>query len=309
MKISVVFSFRNECSNLKELVTRTVGALRNINDSCFELIFVNDDSTDNSEEILLELQKKFPIIIINMSRRFGVTPCVIAGLSQSSGDVAIYLDSDLQDPPELIPELISKYQLGYDVVHTTRISRDGEKWIKLFLTKIAYHIINRFSDINLPTNTGDYKLLSRRVINEILNLKEYDPYMRGLSIWVGFKQYFFYYKREARFAGEAKFSLLSKGPISEFFRGLTSYSAIPLYISFVMGIFVTFISFLVIIWALICKYLGISYPGSTGVLVAVSFFSGVILTTNGIMGLYISKMYYELKGRPRYIIKNIRDYL
>jgi len=309
MKISVVFSFRNESSNLKELVTRTVGSLKNINDASFELIFVNDDSTDNSEEILLELQKEFPIIIINMSRRFGVTPCVIAGLSQSSGDVAIYLDSDLQDPPELIPELISKYQLGYDVVHTTRTSRDGETWIKLILTKIAYRIINRFSDINLPTNTGDYKLLSRRVINEILNLKEYDPYMRGLSIWVGFKQYFVYYKREARFAGEAKFSLFSKGPISEFFRGLTSYSAIPLYISLVMGLFVTFISFLVIIWALICKYLGISYPGSTGVLVAVSFFSGVILTTNGIMGLYISKMYYELKGRPRYIIKNIRDYL
>lgn len=307
MKISIIFSFRNESGNLNELVYRTTNTLKLV-DASYELIFVNDNSTDNSEELLLELQKIFPIVIINMSRRFGVTPCVIAGLSQASGDVAIYMDSDLQDPPELIPELIEKYRLGYDVVHTTRTSREGETWIKLFITKIAYRVINRFSDIDLPINTGDYKLLSRRVINEILRLGEYDPYMRGLSIWVGFKQYFVYYKREARFSGKGKFSLLSAGPANEFIRGLTSYSAAPLYISLFIGLIVTFISFLVIIWALTCKYLGISYPGSTGILVAVSFFSGVILTTNGIMGLYISKMYYELKGRPRYIIKNIHDY-
>jgi dolichol-phosphate mannosyltransferase len=308
MKVSVIFSFRNESGNLEELVRRTDRALKLANCASYELIFVNDDSSDNSENILLTLQKNYQIIIINMSRRFGVTPCVLAGLNQATGDVAIYMDTDLQDPPELIPELIIAYQQGFDVVHTTRTNREGETWLKLFLTNMAYRIINKFSNIELPVNTGDYKLLSRRVINEILKLQEYDPYMRGLSIWVGFKQYFINYNREARFAGNAKFSLMSKGPISEFLRGLTSYSAAPLYISLILGLFVTFISFIIIIWALICKYLGVSYPGSTGILVAVSFFSGVILTTNGIIGLYISKMYYEIKRRPQFIIKDIKHY-
>jgi len=287
MLISVIFSFKNEASNIPELVSRTSTAIQKIADANYELIFVNDASTDNSLSLLHELQKQYPIIVINMSRNFGVTPCVLAGMAQSSGDVVVYLDCDLQDPPELITDLIQQLKEGAEVVHASRTSRDGETWLKLFLTKQAYRLINAFSDIDLPLNTGDYKLLSRRVVNEILQLKEYDPYMRGLSVWVGFKQAFVHYKRNARYSGSTKMPLFSKGPLKEFLRGLTSYSAVPLYMSFGLGMLVTLISFL---------------------LIAVSFFSGVILVTNGIIGLYISKMYYELKARPRFIIKNIENY-
>jgi len=308
MLISVVFSFKNEASNLLELVSRTSAAIEKIPDSNYELIFVNDSSTDNSLPLLQELQKNYPIIIINMARNFGVTPCVLAGMAQSSGDAVVYLDCDLQDPPELINDLVQQFKVGAEVVHTTRTSRDGETWFKLLLTKQAYRIINAFSDINLPLNTGDYKLLSRRVVNEILQLKEYDPYMRGLSVWVGFKQAFVHYKRDPRFSGSTKMPLFGKGPLKEFLRGLTSYSAAPLYMSFILGMLVTLISVLVIAWALVTKFLGIATPGVSGVLIAVSFFSGIILITNGIIGLYISKMYYELKARPRYIIRDIQNY-
>lgn len=308
MLISVIFSFKNEASNIPELVSRTSAVIHKIADANYELIFVNDASTDNSLSLLHELQKQYPIIIINMSRNFGVTPCVLAGMAQSSGDVVVYLDCDLQDPPELITDLIQQFKEGAEVVHASRTSRDGETWLKLFLTKQAYRLINAFSDIDLPLNTGDYKLLSRRVVNEILQLKEYDPYMRGLSVWVGFKQAFVHYKRDARYAGSTKMPLFGKGPFKEFLRGLTSYSAVPLYMSFVLGMLVTLISFLLILWALVTKFLGIATPGVSGLLIAVSLFSGVILVTNGIIGLYISKMYYELKARPRYIIKNIENY-
>lgn len=292
------------------MVSRTFASIKKIKGANCELIFVNDASTDDSLSLLLDLQKIYPIIIINMSRNFGVAPCVLAGMAHSNGDVVIYLDSDLQDPPELIPELFSKYEGGAEVVHTTRIKREGETRLKLLITKAAYLIINIFSDINLPINTGDYKLLSRRVVNEILQLKEYDPYMRGLSVWVGFQQAFVHYTRAPRFSGNSKFSLFGNGlgPVKEFLRGLTSYSAVPLYASLIFGLIVVFISALLIAWALFTKLIGTSTPGVSGILVAVSFFSGVILMTNGIIGLYISKMYYELKGRPRYIIRDIKSY-
>jgi len=305
MLISVVLSFKNEAANIPNLVYRTSTTLQGITDTNYELIFVNDASTDNSLTLLLELQEHFPITIINMSRNFGVTPCVLAGMAQSKGDLVVYLDSDLQDPPELIPLLLKRYLEGAEVVHTTRSSRDGETWLKLFLTKYAYRIINAFSEINLPLNTGDYKLLSRRVVNEILQLKEYDPYMRGLSVWVGFSQAFVQYNRSPRHSGFTKMPLFGKGPLKEFIRGLTSYSAFPLYLSFLLGMIVTLISAFVIAWALITKLLGLAPPGVSSLLIAISFFSGVILITNGIMGLYISKMYYELKSRPKYIIKDI----
>lgn len=305
MLLSIVFSFRNEEENIKELVNRIDLVVRDIGQLSHELIFVNDDSTDGSLDILLALQKEHPIRIINMSRCFGVTPCLLAGFEKASGDAIICMDSDLQDPPELIPQLLERFNDGIEVVHTTRTHRDGESALKMWLTKRAYNIINYFSDIHLPENTGDFKLLSRKVVNEILNLPEYDPYMRGLSVWVGYKQDFVFYRREARFGGTTHFPLFSKGPIREFFRGLTAFSAAPLYFSLLIG-FITFLfSISLIIYALITKFIGVAMPGSTGILITVSFFSGIILVTNGLIGLYIASIYNEVKKRPRYIIKNI----
>jgi glycosyltransferase involved in cell wall biosynthesis len=305
MLLSYVFSFRNEEQNIPELVRRVSDVTASMTDVKYEIIFVNDDSTDQSLEILRDLQKQFPITIINMSRRFGVTPCVLAGFAQTKGEAIVYFDTDLQDPPELVPQLVEKFRQGAEVVHTTRTSRKGEGRFKLWLTRQAYRVINLFSDIELPENTGDFKLLSARVVKHILELDEYDPYMRGLSIWVGFKQDFVYYERDPRWGGETKFPVLSRGPAKEFIRGLTAYSAAPLYVSFIVGSLTCVFAVGLIIYALITKMLGVAAPGTSGVLIAVAFFSGIVLITNGVIGIYIARIYYEVKNRPRYIIREV----
>ena len=211
--LSIVFSFRNEEGNIKELIERINKSLNILKDWSYEIIFVNDDSTDNSEKILLDLQKDNPIKIINMSRNFGVDPCVIAGFRHAKGDAVVYLHTDLQDPPELIPKLVEKFEEGNDVVHTVRTKRHGESKFRMFITKIAYHIIHYLSDLNLPIQAGDYKLISRKALDKILMQNEFRPYVRGLSVWVGYKQTFVHYEREARGAGESKMPLLSAGPV------------------------------------------------------------------------------------------------
>lgn len=305
MLLSVIFSFRNEEANLQELVRRVDKAILDINEIKYELIFVNDDSTDNSLGLLLELAKKYPITVINMSRKFGVTPCVLAGFEHAKGDAIIYMDSDLQDPPELIGEMVSRFRNGAQVVHTTRTHREGEGIIKMALTKIAYKVINKFSEIKLPENTGDFKLLSAKVVHHILSLNEFDPYMRGLSIWVGYKQDYVFYTRQPRWAGKTKFPLLSRGPVLEFLRGMTAYSAAPLYLALLAGIVALIVAGFLMMYAIITKILNIATPGTSSVLIAISFFGGMILITNGVIGIYISKIYYQVKGRPKYLIKEI----
>ena len=308
--LSVIFSFRNEEDNIKELVERINSSVNKMQGWEYECIFVNDDSSDNSEKKLIELQKEYPIKIINLSRRFGIVPGVLAGFKHAKGDALVYMDSDLQDPPELIPELIEKYNNGAEVVHTKRTKRLGESKIKLFFTKIAYKLINKTSNISLPIEAGDFKLLSRKVVNHINELKEFNPYLRGISVWIGFKQEFVEYVRQGRKSGSTKFSSifsgdLLSGPIAEFVRGITSYSTGPLFLGILIGLLAIIFSFMLILYALWSKYFGTAVPGSSGVIVAISFFSGIILTTIGIIGIYIARIYEQIQGRPRYIIKNI----
>ncbi len=306
--LSIVFSFRNEEGNIEPLVKRVATAMENIEGWKYEIIFVNDNSTDTSEKILTNLQKTFPIKIINMSRNFGVDPCVLAGFRNSSGDAIIYLHSDQQDPPEIIPQLIKKHEEGNDIVHTVRTKRKGEGKFRMFLTKIAYKVINSLSDIDLPVQAGDYKLISRKALDEILKQKEFRPYVRGLSVWVGFNQDFIYYEREARGVGESKMPLLSAGPVTDFINGVTSYSLKPLYLGIFFGFFAILISFLLIIYSLYLKLSNLAIPGSTSIIIAVSFFSGILLFTLGIMGIYLARIFEQTKGRDQYIIKNIKDY-
>ena len=180
--LSIIFSFRNEEQNLDELVKRLKSSLASLNDWKYEYIFINDDSTDNSEKVLTNLQKNYPIKIVNLSRKFGVGPGVLAGFEVAKGDAVVYMDSDLQDPPELIPKLIEKFENGSDVVHTKRTKRLGEGKIKMFLTTIGYKIINMTANINLPVQAGDFKLLSKRAVKHINNLTEFNPYVRGLTV-------------------------------------------------------------------------------------------------------------------------------
>jgi len=304
--ISIVFSFKNEEKNLEELVIRTAKTFKELNSYNYELIFVNDNSDDNSENKLIKLQNDYPITIINMSRTFGVAPCVLAGFKHAKGDAVIYMDSDLQDPPELIKELIVEYAKGFDIVHSIRTKRLGESKIKLFVTNLAYKLINFFSDIPLPINAGDFKLISRRALNKILELKEFRPYIRGLSVWVGFKQSKIYYIREARGSGKTQFPFLSGGPINEFITGLTAYSIKPLYVGVILGFFSILVSILLITHTLYAKFNDITALGSASILISISFFSGIILFTQGIIGIYIARIFEQVRGRKRYVIKDIK---
>ena len=306
--LSVVFSFRNEEGNIKELVNRINISLEKLTNWNYELIFVNDDSTDNSESILLNLQKKYPIRIINMSRNFGVDPCVLAGFRNAKGDAIVYLHTDLQDPPEIIPDLIKKHEEGFDVVHTIRTKRKGESKFRMLVTRIAYLLINILSDIKLPIESGDYKLISRKALDKILNQKEFRPYVSGLSVWVGFKQTFYKYERQARGSGKSKMSLLSKGPVTDFITGITSYSLKPLYIGIFFGFLSIIISLLLIIYALYLKFNNLAVPGSTSIIIAISFFSGILLFTLGVIGIYLARIFEQTKGRDQYVIKEIKDY-
>ena len=306
--LSVVFSFRNEEGNIKELVDRINISLEKLTNWNYELIFVNDDSTDNSESILLNLQKKYPIRIINMSRNFGVDPCVLAGFRNAKGDAIVYLHTDLQDPPEIIPDLIKKHEEGFDVVHTIRTKRKGESKFRMLVIRIAYLLINILSDIKLPIESGDYKLISRKALDKILNQKEFRPYVRGLSVWVGFKQTFYKYERQARGSGKSKMPLLSKGPVTDFINGITSYSLKPLYIGIFFGFLSIIISLLLIIYALYLKFNNLAIPGSTSIIIAISFFSGILLFTLGVIGIYLARIFEQTKGRDQYVIKEIKDY-
>jgi glycosyltransferase involved in cell wall biosynthesis len=306
MLLSIVFSFRNEKEVLPELI-RKVRETLNPLDLEYELIFINDASDDGSLAILMKFcHEDRRIKTINMSRRFGIAPCVMAGLRHSKGDAVIYMDADLQDPPELIPALLEKFKNGADIVHTVRTKRKGENAFRMWLTKQAYKIINCIADIDIPENAGDFKLLSRRAVEQIVRLNEYDPFMRGLVRWVGFKQAEVFYERQARFAGQTHFPLLrSLGAIKEFIRGLISFSELPLYFALIVGFLVSAGAFVYLIGIIITRiFWGMHLPGWPAIMVTMLFLGGTILFTIGILGLYIGKIHLEIKNRPHYIIES-----
>ena len=310
--LSLVFSFRNEENVLLEAIDRLRSVLSSeikkgvISD--YELIFVNDASTDNSLEVLSkEAERHRDIRILNMSRRFGVTPCVLAGLEYTRGDAVIYMDIDLQDPPEVIPQLIDAWRQEetVDVVHTVRRSRQGESFFKRLITRIGYHILHRVTSIKLPIEAGDFKLLSKRVVNEILKCKEKKPFMRGLVCWVGFKQVFVHYDRQERKHGKTKFPILSSGVIQNFFESaLISFSSLPLRIASYLGFFSLFVSLFVVFHVLSEKIQGKAIPGWSALMMTVIFIGGIQIFCIGIVGLYLSSMFEEGKGRPNYIVES-----
>lgn len=310
--LSVVFSFRNEEDVLDQLVTRIrttfqkeieKGILKK-----YELIFVNDDSTDKSFEILTQLSKGHnDIKILNMSRCFGVSPCALAGMQYSSGDVVVYMDADLQDPPELIPKMMELYLNDEDVeiVHTVRASRSGESTIKLFITKIGYFILNKVTSVRLPIEAGDFKLLSRRAVDHLVELKEKRPFLRGLVCWIGFKQEYLSYHRESRPGGKTKFPVFSWNVIFNFFESaLISFSSIPLRIASILGLVAIIFDLILLAHVLIEKFKGQAIPGWTAIMIAVLFIGSVQLFCVGIIGMYLNTVYDQSKGRPNYIIES-----
>ena len=313
--ISVVLSFYNEARVLGELISRLRHVLKPLcKDEViggYELIFVNDASTDSSLQILSEESKREKdLVIINMSRNFGVSECVLAGMQHAQGDAVIYMDADLQDPPELIPQLIAEWQKDEDVavVYTTRTNRQGEHPLKLFVTKWGYRFISSIADIELPVDSGDFKLLSRTAVNELLKLQEKKPYLRGLVSWIGFKQKQVFYQREERYDGREKTKrrMLSRRVLYYWLdRAMISFSDAPLKLALFLGFFVSFGAFSYILIVFFQKIMGWYVPGWPAIMATMLFLGGIQLITMGFLGLYINTIFNEVKRRPNYIIKDI----
>jgi dolichol-phosphate mannosyltransferase len=303
--LSVVLSFRNEAEVIPELIERLDRALTGASID-YELIFVNDASTDASLALLEKHRASNPRVkILNMSRRFGVAPCVIAGMRHAKGDAVVYMDADLQDPPELIPTLWARWREGHDVAYTVRTDRQGESRVKLAITRAAYRLIQRASSIELPVEAGDFKLLSRRVVDHLLSLDEQELYLRGLVAWVGFRQVAVPYERQPRAAGVTHFPLLaSLGPVTTLLAGITSFSHAPLVLFLVLGVVFGGLSKLTLLGMLVAWLVG-SPPSGAAALVAF----GVLLWSTllfgmGVIGLYLARIHRESLGRPRYIVES-----
>lgn len=307
-KISTIFSFYNEAEVLDELISRMeavfTGELKAYD---YELIFVNDVSTDRSLEILRGHRARNPKIkIMTMSRNFGVSPCTIAGMEYSTGDAVIMMDTDLQDPPEQIPDLVRKWEeTDADVVYTIRTGRDGEPWAKMAATRMGYKILHRISQIDLPIESGDFRLMSRRAVDHVVQLREKDPFVRGLVRWIGFKQVPHRYRRDARAAGETHFIFYRSKVLKNFLSGITSFSDAPLYMTFALGIAVSAFSFLYLVGIIAMKFIGWNLPGWSAIMATVLFLGGVQILSIGILGLYIAKIHIEVKSRPNYIVSEL----
>lgn len=271
----------------------------------YELIFVNDASTDRSLEILKkQAQEDGQIKILTTSRPFGYARCLMAGLKKTKGDAVLYIDADLQDPPELLPEMLEKFREGADVVYTTRLSRAGESRLKLWMTKWGYRLLKFCADVNIPVDSGDFKLLSRRAVEALLKLDEKNPFIKGLISWVGFKQVPIYYHRQPRLAGESHFSIFRSGPIAYYLTGITSFSTLPLTLALVVGFAVSILSFLYLIAVVAMFFLGWNIPGWTALMGVILILGGTQLLTIGFLGLYLGKVYDEVKNRPNTIVES-----
>ncbi len=288
--LSVVFSFRNEAEVLPELIRRTRTVLKAQRDQGavgdFELIFVNDDSTDASLQILTDHQRECDFIrVINMSRNYGVAPCVMAGLAHARGDAVVYMDADLQDPPETIPRLIEAWKSDQaDVVHTVRLSREGEYRIKMWITRLGYYLLRRMATIDLKIEAGDFKLLSRRAVTHLLEMKEHQPYVRGLVSWIGFPQTTIEYHRAARFAGRTKFPTLCSDVLRAFFdSALISFTDIPLKISIVLGFLVSMGALGYSGYIVLEKFRGHNIPGWSAIMVTMLFLGAMQQFTIGFL--------------------------
>lgn len=304
--ISVVAPIYFEEALIKEFYRRLKAVLSDLKDEFnHEMIFVNDGSKDRSLEELQTLRDQDDTVkIISFSRNFGHQLAITAGVDFAGGDVVVVIDADLQDPPEVIKEMIAKWREGYKVVYGQRMKREGENPFKLITAKLFYRLINKLSDIDLPLDTGDFRLMDRKVVLAYRQMREENRYIRGMVTWVGFNQCALSYKRDARYAGETKYTLRKMFAFA--LNGLTSFSEKPLRISSYLGFCVTAISCLLIVYLILGKFINpkLVVQGWTSTLLIIIFFGGVQLLTVGILGEYIGRIYREVKKRPLYVVED-----
>ena len=301
-KISVVVPVFNEEKNIEVFLNRLLKTLFKINLD-YEIIFILDPSTDKTEEIILNnLNKNNKIKLITFSRRFGQPAATMAGISHVTGDRCIIIDCDLQDPPELIYDLNKKMNEGYDVVLARRRSRDGETFIKKVVTNIGYLFIEKISDVKIPKNTGDFRIISKRVIENLKKFKEPSAFLRGLVAYIGFKQTFIKYDRDRRFGGKTKYNRYL-GSLKIAFNGIFGFSSRPLFIMSVIGFIFALISFIIGFYYIIIKIIDPAVtPGLSSTILFITFFSGLNLIGLGLLGEYVGRIYDEVKNRPNFII-------
>ena len=303
---SVIAPIYNEQETLPEFYRRVKEVMESTNEP-WELILIDDGSKDGSTEIIRGLAEKDehvrPVIF---ARNFGHQIAVTAGLDYSRGDAVTIIDSDLQDPPEVILDLIAKWREGFEVVYAVRTEREGETWFKTFTASLFYRIIFRITDVKIPLDTGDFRLLDREVLLTLNTMREKQRFLRGMSAWVGFKQVGVPYKRMARFAGSTKYPFRKMLKLA--LTAITGFSYLPLQVATILGFIAAGISLVAAIVVIIMRAVtGAAFLGQASTLIAVLFLGGVQLISLGILGEYIGRIYDEVKGRPLYIVRESPD--
>lgn len=304
--ISVIAPNFNESGTVPEFYRRVRTTMESLGET-WELVWIDDGSTDGSTETIRQIARQDahvrPVIF---ARNFGHQLAVTAGLDHSRGQAVIIMDSDLQDPPEVIPDMIAKWREGFEVIYAMRTEREGESWFKLFTASLFYRLIYRITDVNIPLDTGDFRLLDRKVVNVINRMRERHRFLRGMSVWVGFRQTGVPYRRAARYAGETKYPL--KKMIKFASDAITSFSFFPLQVATYLGFVSASLSILAIPIVAIARLAGSqAFFGQASTLIAVLFLGGVQLISLGILGEYIGRLYDEAKGRPLYIVRETPD--
>lgn len=302
-KVSLVIPMYYEEEVAEECYKRVKEVLNSLENYEHEVIFVNDGSKDRTLEILENIAANDKNIkVVSFARNFGHQCAVTAGLKEVTGDAIVIIDADLQDPPELIPDMLKLWEDGNEVIYAKRKKRDGESAFKLFTAKMFYKALNGLSDVEIPKDTGDFRLVDKKVVDVINGLPEHNKFLRGLFSWVGFKQAPFEYERKERFAGKTKYPLKKMLKLAS--DGIISFSTKPLKIIGGIGIASIMVSFLVLLYAIlsyIFKWNNLT-AGWTSIMVAITFFAGVQLLSIWIMSEYIARIYDESKGRPQYIV-------
>lgn len=301
--ISIIIPIYNEQEVIPELYERIKNSVSKIT-SNYELIFVNDGSKDNSLIELLKLTKiDNRVFYLNFSRNFGHQIAVTAGLDFCRGNAVVIIDGDLQDPPELIPELYNKYKEGYEVVYAKRLERKGESFFKKFTAKLFYRILKKITTINIPLDTGDFRLIDRKVVDYLKQMPEQNKFLRGQIAWLGFNQTQVLFSRDERKYGKTGYSF--KKMVRFAMDGVTSFSDEPLLIVSRLGFTISFLSFIIILYALYSHFvLNVTITGWTSLIISSMFIGGVQLISIGIIGEYISRINKNVLNRPLYIVEN-----
>jgi glycosyltransferase involved in cell wall biosynthesis len=300
---SIIAPVFNEEATLPHFYQRLVAVMEEIGEP-FELLFINDGSQDGSYQKMLELHAKDPRVrIIDFSRNFGHQIAISAGLDYARGQAVIIMDTDLQDPPEVIPRLIARWKDGAEVVYAQRATREGETRFKLLTASAFYRLIGHLTSVSIPRDTGDFRLIDRSVVNALITMREHHRFMRGLSAWVGFRQEAVLYDRQERFAGRTHYPL--RKMISFSMDAITSFSHIPLQLATTCGFLFAGISLLGIIIAVLLRIFTGAIVGQASTLIMVLFLGGVQLIFLGIIGEYLGRIYDEVRARPLYIVRRV----